>query len=65
MIRINRGGLSDRESASVRKPLAENNKDGLEIHTLGENLGQTLEDHFDVFRAAIESIDHEPSEGPE
>jgi hypothetical protein len=57
MIRINRGGLSDRERASVRRPLADNRDDGLEIQTLGSNLAVALDRYMEVFSEAVDSID--------
>jgi hypothetical protein len=57
MIRINRGGLSDRERASVRRPLADNSDDGLEIQTIGSNLAVALDRYMGVFSEAVESID--------
>ena len=46
MIRINRGGLSATEKASVRRPLADNRDDGLEIQTIGGNLAVALDKYM-------------------
>jgi hypothetical protein len=55
MIRINRKGLSERELASVRRPLADNG--GLDIHVLGENLSEAIDKYMDVFIEAVDSLD--------
>jgi hypothetical protein len=57
MIRINRGGLSDRARASIKRPLADNRDDGLEIQTLGGNLAVALDRYMGVFSEAVDSID--------
>ncbi|MGE5506005.1 MAG: hypothetical protein ACM31L_16405 [Actinomycetota bacterium] len=62
MIRINRGGLTASERASVRKPLAKNDDDGLDLHSLGGNIDHALKKYMSVFAEAVESIDQEQAD---